>query len=68
MVEDLATVESLGEPVVVPCRTFSDTLKTLELTPLEPEARESKHHARGVGLVLVIDRTTGEREQLVSVR
>lgn len=66
--EDLARVESLGEHVDVPYGAFRKTLKTLEFTPLEPGARENKYYAPGVGLVLAVNRETGEREELVRIR
>jgi hypothetical protein len=66
--EDLGRIESLGETVRVPAGTFRRTLKTFDFTPLEPEVRENKHYAPGVGLVLTVDLVTGEREELVSVR
>lgn len=64
--EDLAKTDSKGNEVTVPFGTFSKTLKTLEFTPLEPEVDEAKYYARGVGLVLAVNRVTGEREELVS--
>lgn len=65
--EDLARTESLHQRVTVPLGTF-DTLKTFEITPLEPDARENKYYARGVGQVLTVDLETGEREVLVKVK
>lgn len=66
--EDLARVESLSESVRVPYRSFSGALKTFEFTPIEPDARENKYYARGVGEVLTVNLETGEREELVSIR
>lgn len=66
--EDLARTVSLGETVRVPFGAFRNVLKTLETTPLEPEARENKYYARGIGNVLTVDLETGERDELVSVR
>jgi hypothetical protein len=66
--EDLARVESLGERVQVPYGTFTNALKTFEVTPLEPDAKENKYYAPGVGQVLVVDLETGAREELVSVK
>jgi hypothetical protein len=65
--EDLARVEERGVRVSVPFGTFDNALKTFDFTPLEPEVKEHKFYARGVGLVLTIDRVTGEREELVSI-
>ena len=50
---DQALVLSLDERVTVPVGTFDDVLKTLETTELEPDVREHKLYARGVGLVLI---------------
>jgi hypothetical protein len=65
--EDLARVEERGVRVSVPFGTFDNALKTFDFTPLEPEVKEHKFYVRGIGLVLTIDRVTGEREELVSV-
>lgn len=48
---DRAEIVSTDETVAVPAGRFTNCLKTLETTPLEPEAREFKLYARGVGLV-----------------
>ncbi|HEX8374383.1 MAG TPA: hypothetical protein VF606_04305 [Geminicoccaceae bacterium] len=66
--EDVGRVESLGEAVRVPAGRFADTLKTSDFTPIEPDVRENKYYARGVGLVLAVGLETGGREELVSVR
>jgi hypothetical protein len=65
--EDLARVEARGERVAVPFGRFDNALKTFDFTPLEPEAKENKYYVRGVGLVLTVNRVTGEREELVRV-
>jgi hypothetical protein len=49
--EDLATVTALTGKVTVPAGRYSDVLVTEEWTPLEPDIRERKTYARGVGLV-----------------
>lgn len=66
--EDLARVQSLRERVAVPFGTFRDVLQTFDFTPLDPQAREHKFYAPGVGLVLAVNLETGEREELISVR
>lgn len=66
--EDLARIERLGENVRLPFGTFGNALKTFEFTPLEPDARENKYYAPGVGLVLTVNLENGEREQLVSIK
>ena len=63
--EDNALVVSLNATVTVPRGTFTHCLKTLETTPLEPDARENKYYASGVGNVLTVDLEAGERIKLV---
>ena len=42
-------------------------LKTEETTPLEPDAREDKYYAPGVGNVLTVDLQAGDRIKLVKI-
>jgi hypothetical protein len=49
--EDLATVTALSGNVTVPAGKYGDVLVTEEWTPLEPDVRERKTYARGIGLV-----------------
>lgn len=65
--EDNALTLDLNASVTVPYGTFTHCLKSLETTPLEPDAREDKFYAPGVGNVLTVDLETGERSELVSV-
>jgi len=66
--EDLAEVISLTDTVTVPYGTFSNQcLKTLETTPLEPDARENKFYAPGVGPILTIDLVGDETLPLVQI-
>ena len=65
--EDFAQVVGLNSTVVVPYGTFTNCLKTLETTPLEPDASENKYYAAGVGNVLTVDLVTGERDELVQI-
>jgi hypothetical protein len=53
--EDEARVTSLSKTVRVPYGRFTNCLKTLETTPLEPGAKSYKFYARGVGNVLEIE-------------
>lgn len=48
---DRAKVLSLSEVVETPAQTFEDVLLTEETTPLEPNAKEYKFYAPGVGLI-----------------
>jgi len=50
---DQATVISLDETVSIDLGTFTDVLQTLETTELDPEAREFKYYAPGVGLIFI---------------
>ena len=66
--EDLAEVTSVDESVTLASHmTFDHCLKTTETSPLEPDALENKLYAPGVGNVLVVDVTAGERSELVQV-
>lgn len=65
--EDLAEVLSLTESRTVPYGTFDGCLKTQETTPLEPDAREHKFYAPGVGPILTIDLVGNEMLPLVAV-
>ena len=65
--EDNAETVSLNATVTVPFGTFANCLKSHETTPLEPDARESKFYAPGVGNVLTVDGVTGERDELVQI-
>jgi hypothetical protein len=51
--EDMAAVTALSGSITVPAGSWSgsDVLVTEEWTPLEPDIRERKTYARGVGLV-----------------
>jgi hypothetical protein len=70
--EDRATVLALGEEVTVPAGTFTDTVKTEDVNPLEdPPVVENKFYARGVGPVFVIGVSgggRGDREELISYK
>jgi hypothetical protein len=49
--EDRAEVISIDETLETPAGTFENVLKTEETTPLEPDAREFKLYAPGIGLI-----------------
>ncbi len=49
--EDRASVLSVDERVTVDHGSYTDVLKTLDTTPLEPGLEEHKYYAPGVGLV-----------------
>ncbi len=48
---DRAEIISMTVNLLTPAGYFSDCLKILESTPLEPDEREFKIHAPGIGLV-----------------
>lgn len=64
--EDAALVTSIGAQVTVPAGTFTGCVSTYDVTPIEPDAAETKVYAPGVGAVLEIDRTTGQRLELIT--
>jgi hypothetical protein len=65
--EDFAEVTSLTKSVLVPAGSFSNCLQTRETSPLEPDLQEDKYYALGVGNVLTVDATTGERTELIGI-
>ena len=48
---DRAEIVSLGVTMKTPAGEFTNCLQTDESTPLEPLVKESKHYARGIGLI-----------------
>ena len=48
---DRAEVVSLSETMETPAGQFTNVLKTVETTPLEPGEKEAKYYAAGVGLL-----------------
>jgi hypothetical protein len=65
--EDQAKIAKLGVSKNVPFGNFQHILVTAETNPLEPGFHERKYYAPGIGLVLAIDTTTGDREELVNI-
>jgi len=65
--EDLAEVAALDESASVPAGSYDHCLRTRETSPLEPEVLEDKLYARGVGNILTVDVTTGERVALLRI-
>ena len=63
--EDMADLLSVTESVGVPYGSFENVVKTLDYTPLEPDLREHKYYAKGIGPVKTVDLTTGEEVVLV---
>lgn len=65
--EDMAQDITLGETITVPYATFSDCLKTIEWTPLEPGVSEEKYYAPGVGYVKIVKAGTSQFIELVDI-
>ena len=63
--EDYARVVTLAGNASVPAASCTDCLVTGDFVPLEPDADERKYYKRGVGFILEIDRTTGDRIELI---
>jgi hypothetical protein len=49
---DRAEVVSISEEITVPAGKYSNCLKTLETSPLEPDSKEHKFYAPKVGLII----------------
>src|SRR5262249_26786971 len=65
--EDVASVMSLDSSASVPAGTYAHCLQTNDFAGLEPGVIEQKFYAPGVGSVLEIDNSTGERRQLLQI-
>jgi hypothetical protein len=65
--EDNGEVLALDESAEVPAGSYGDLVKIADTTPLEPDVLEHKYYARGVGLVLTIDKEAGGREELMTI-
>jgi len=66
--EDFAETLSLTESVTVPAGSFHHCLKSQETTPLETGLLEHKFYAPGVGNVLTVDATNGDRIELIQIK
>ena len=64
--EDVGRVAGLKKRATVPFGTFTNCLKTLDSSILDPGADEYKYYAPGVGLVLEVERKSGVRSELIS--
>lgn len=62
--EDTATVLKTNASIVTPYASSKHALLTHEFTPLDPSLHENKSYIPGIGFVHVVNRTTGEIEQL----
>ena len=66
--EDMARVQSLNRAVQVPAGSFDDCVQTIEWSPLDKGARETKFYKSGVGQVLTLEDKGNIRDELVSVQ
>ena len=65
--EDRGKILAFGKSAKVPAGSYDHLLQTADTNPLEPKVLEHKYYAKGVGLVLTVDRAAGGREELLSV-
>jgi hypothetical protein len=63
--EDQGQVLSVGEKVTVPFRSFENVVKTYDFSALEPDLKENKFYASGIGAIKEIDQSTGEEVALI---
>lgn len=64
--EDTAGITAIGVSVQVPYGNLNGCLTTFDFSALEPDLREQKTYAPGLGVVLEIDLVNGERLELIS--
>lgn len=65
--EDIGRVVGVAGPLTVPFGSFDDVVQTEDWTPLEPDVREAKYYARGVGVIKEVNQATRETVELVSL-
>lgn len=65
--EDVGEVLSLTESVTVPKGTYTNVLKTNDITALEPEVIENKFYAKDVGVISENDVASGEKLELTEI-
>lgn len=63
--EDQATLLSASESVAIAYGSYNNVVKTYEFTALEPEAKEEKYYAAGIGLIKTVDLESGETFTLI---
>ena len=67
--EDMAEVLSLTDSAKVPVAACSgNCLVTKEFQPFDPDAIEHKYYAHGIGFILEVTPSTGERLELVEIK
>jgi hypothetical protein len=65
--EDLAKVISMSENVSVPAGNFQGCLMIGDWSPIEPDDVTTKFYYPSVGLVMEVERATGDRLELVQI-
>jgi hypothetical protein len=63
--EDQGKVLSITESVDVPVGSFEKVVKTYDFSAIDPDLKENKFYASGIGLIKEIDMTTGEEVVLI---
>jgi hypothetical protein len=63
--EDKGQVLSVSESVTVPFGAFDNVVKTFDFSSLDPDLKENKFYAKGIGVIQEVDLTTGEEVVLV---
>lgn len=63
--EDQGQVLSLTESISIPFGAFENVVKTYDFSSLDPDLKENKFYARGIGLIKEIDMSTGEEVVLI---
>jgi len=64
--EDMAEVLSVSEHVTIPFGSFDHIVQTLDHSPLEPDVREHKFYAEGIGVIKTLNLQSGEELFLVA--
>jgi hypothetical protein len=63
--EDQGQILSVGESVTVPFGSFDNVVKTFDSSALDPDLKENKFYAQGIGVIKEIDMHTGEEVVLL---
>jgi hypothetical protein len=66
--EDVAGITSLGAAIQVPYGNLAGCMTTFDFSALEPDHKEMKGYAPGLGLVLEVNLETGTRLELISAQ
>lgn len=55
----------MSESVSVPFGSFESVLKTYDFSAIDPDLKENKFYASGIGLIKEVNLTTGEEVVLI---